>query len=58
MWWYVDSLNIKKISWQHCFVVYLWLDGLLGVIPGIVDVVEVIHSVVVCTTHMVDLQFV
>lgn len=40
------------------YVAYLWLDWLLGVIPGIVDVIEVIHSIVVCTAHMVHLQFI
>lgn len=37
---------------------YLWLDGLLGVVPGIINVVEVVHSVIVSTAHVIDLEFV
>lgn len=51
--------NIIRIcSNASHYVAYLWLDRLLGVIPGIVDVIEVIYSIVVCTAHMVDLQFI
>ena len=37
---------------------YLGLDGGFGVVPGIVDVVEVVDAVVVGAAHVVDLEFV
>lgn len=56
-WWSAEKGRIINMDARSCrsHVAYLRLNRLLGIVPRIVDVIEIIHAIVVRTTHVVDL---